>query len=443
MPNASVKTFSEFDFPAPLARALQIMGYEVPTPVQRQAIPPARDGLDVIATAQTGTGKTAAFALPFLDRMLKGGKKPVLVVAPTRELAEQIASVLNQLTEETPQLRPCVIIGGAAYLKQIRGLRSQPMFVVGTPGRLIDQIERGNLDLSHFRGLVLDEADRLLDMGFEPQLDELIRHMPKERQTLLFSATMAPKVERLAKRYMRDPVRIAVGAPSRPVETVSQEVIEVEPREKSETLIREIDKVAGSIMVFTRTKLRAEAVAKTLDQAGHDVARIHGDRTQRQRSDAIEGFRSGRYRILVATDVAARGLDISHVRHVINYDLPTAPEDYVHRIGRTGRAGAEGRALAFVSADERWLWAKIYKLMYGTYPIGWDRKKSRPQKTSNQKQSQKQKPGRRAKTASGESSNLANRSERRAKKFGNQKASAKRTSQSKSPRSASKPKRRR
>jgi ATP-dependent RNA helicase DeaD len=376
---AAIKSFSELfescaiALPPALEQALTKMGYSVPTEVQAQAIPVAFEGRDVLGSAQTGTGKTAAFAIPILTAMMNGSKKPALILAPTRELAEQIHAVLEQLTAFAPQIKSCVIIGGSSYHFQTKSLKMNPMFVVGTPGRLIDQLGLGNLKMENFGTLVIDEADRLLDMGFEPQLEQILMHFPRERQTLLFSATIPQEILKLASRYQKRPVRITVGSASQPVDRIEQQMIEVRASDKNETLIREIDKVAGSLIIFVRTKSRVEAVTKVLTQAGHVVTRIHGDRTQRQRGDAIEDFRSGQARILVATDIAARGIDIPHIKYVINYDLPVAAEDYVHRIGRTARAGAKGHAIAFVTPEERLHWAKIYKLMYGKYPVEMER----------------------------------------------------------------------
>jgi ATP-dependent RNA helicase DeaD len=368
-----LKTFADFQFPIPLTEALEAMGYETPTPVQGKAIPLVLENRDVLATAQTGTGKTAAFALPLIAKMLgindgKPDMRPALIVAPTRELAEQIGAVLEQLTTYCPQIKAAVVIGGTAYPKQIRQLRSNPMFVVGTPGRLIDQVRLGHLKLSTFGALVMDEADRMLDMGFEPQMNELISHLPKERQTLLFSATLPEEVMRLAGKYLRTPVRVSVGEVSKPIDKIKQDVIKVTTSSKDQTLVQEIDKVAGSVLIFVKTKWKTEKLAQFLDGVGHDVGRIHGDRSQTQRSNAIREFREGKIRILVATDIAARGLDIPHIEHVINYDLPMAAEDYVHRIGRTARAGAEGHSIAFVTPEETMLWARIHKLIYGKFP---------------------------------------------------------------------------
>jgi superfamily II DNA/RNA helicase len=361
-------SFADFQFPDAINQALIAMGYETPTPVQTLAIPLVIEGKDVLATAQTGTGKTAAFALPLLKQMLAGANHPALVVAPTRELAEQIGGVLKQLTQFVPQIKSTVIIGGTAYHHQIRSLRANPMFVIGTPGRLLDQIRGGHLNLTCFGTLVIDEADRLLDMGFEPQMNELVAKMPSHRQSLLFSATLPQEIVRLANSYLRNPIRVAVGAVSKPVERIRQSVLQVATKDKDLTLLRELEKSDGSIIIFMKTKYKTERLSKFLAGAGLQVARIHGDRTQRQRSGAISDFREGRVRILVATDIAARGLDIPHIQHVINYDLPMCPEDYIHRIGRTARAGAEGHSLSFVTPEERQKWARIHKFIHGCLP---------------------------------------------------------------------------
>lgn len=363
-----MSTFSDFNLSQPLNDVLAEIGYEQPTPVQAKAIPLVLEGKDVLATAQTGTGKTAAFALPLISKMLGGWKKQVLIVAPTRELAEQIGEVLVQLTSKTPHLRTAVIIGGLAYHRQIRALRAKPAFIVGTPGRLIDQGKQGNLNLDNVGALVMDEADRMLDMGFEPQMNEIVAHLPAERQSLMFSATLPEEITRLAHSYLREPVRVSVGAVSKPIDKIKQDVIKLRAGDKDQVLVDEIDKVAGSVIIFTKTKFKAEKLAKFLEGVGHEVTRIHGDRSQSQRSSAMKDFRSGKARIMVATDIAARGIDVPHIAHVVNYDLPMCPEDYVHRIGRTARAGAEGHSIAFVTPEETIKWARIHKLIYGRYP---------------------------------------------------------------------------
>jgi ATP-dependent RNA helicase RhlE len=260
--------------------------------------------------------------------------------------------------------------------KQTRALMSRPQIIIATPGRLCDHLKERGVNLSHVSTLVLDEADRMLDMGFAPQLNQILRHLPKKRQTLLFSATLAPEIEKLAVQMLHQPTRVSIGAVSRPVEKIQQSIVQLgaqpkaggKPANKNDVLLDLINERPGSIIIFTRTKHRTDRVAKFLGQYNLPVARIHGDRTQGQRNRAMDGFRSGEFRILVATDIAARGLDISHIGHVINYDLPQVPEDYVHRIGRTARAGAEGEAVSILGPEDREMWGRIQKLIGGKAP---------------------------------------------------------------------------
>ena len=360
--------FSELPLTPPILKALERMEYTKPTDVQTRTIPLVIEGRDVLVTAQTGTGKTAAFAVPILQRMIEqlDNDEPVrraLILAPTRELAEQIGLVLRELTFFFKRLRYAVVIGGAPYGKQFRELGMSPAFIVGTPGRLIDHIETKTLNLADFDYLVLDEADRMLDMGFAPQIEMIVKSFPLERQTMMFSATLPPEVRGIVSRYLKNPARVAIGEENRPVAKIQQDMIEVREGDKTDILMAEIDKVAGSIIVFTKTRVKADVVAEMLSEAGHQAAALHGELTQRLRKQVTTKFRDGTIRILVATDIAARGLDIDHVRHVINYDLPMVPEDYIHRIGRTGRAGKEGHSIAFVTQNERGRWNQILRIM--------------------------------------------------------------------------------
>lgn len=363
-PVAEGPDFKSFEFPQAVQKAIDKMGFEKPTEIQRQAIPVVLSGKDLVATAQTGTGKTAAFSLPILTRMLnEENPRRALIIAPTRELAEQIAAAIRDFTFFTRRFRYATIIGGSAYGKQLSELRARPYFVIGTPGRLNDHIDRGTLRLEEFGTLVIDEADRLLDMGFEPQIEQIVKGMPKDRQTLMFSATLPPEVKKLVQRYLTDPARIAIGEQNRPVDRIKQDVIELREDEKNDVLLRELGKVSGTAIIFTRTKARADQVARLLNDEGHEADSLHGDLTQGQRRRVTMAFRDERIRFLVATDIAARGLDISHIEHVINYDLPMMPEDYIHRIGRTARAGKEGHSIAFINSRERNQWFRILKLM--------------------------------------------------------------------------------
>jgi ATP-dependent RNA helicase DeaD len=362
--------FADLPLTPSILKSLERMTYSTPTDVQARTIPLVLEGRDVLVTAQTGTGKTAAFTVPILQKMIaKLDADEVvpraLILAPTRELAEQTGAVLKELTFFNRRVRYAVVIGGAPYPKQFRELGLNPAFVVGTPGRIIDHIESGTLKLADFDTLVLDEADRMLDMGFAPQIEMVVKKFPGLRQTMMFSATLPAEVRGLVAKYLSQPARVAIGEENRPVARIQQDVVELYEHDKDETLIREIDKVAGSMIVFTKTRLRADLVASTLQEAGHKVAPLHGELGQSLRRRVTNAFRDGEIRILVATDIAARGLDIDHVRHVINYDLPMLPEDYIHRIGRTGRNGAEGHSIAFVTPQEKHRWGQILKLMSG------------------------------------------------------------------------------
>jgi superfamily II DNA/RNA helicase len=358
--------FNELKLPQALEKALKAMHFEKPTPIQASAIPVALQNRDMIGCAQTGTGKTAAFSIPMVARLLKMPHKTALVLVPTRELAAQIADVLKKLTAFCPEIRAALLIGGAAMQPQTRALQGKPRIVIATPGRLIDHLKRGSLSLSATEILVLDEADRMLDMGFAPQLHEILRFLPKARQTLCFSATLPTDIEKLASRFLKDPVRVTVGAISQPVQAIQQSVVQTTAQKKNDTLMDELNARQGSVLVFARTQHRTDRVARYLASYGHTVTRLHGGRTQGQRNTAVSGFRDGRFRVMVATDIAARGIDISHIAHVINYDLPQVAEDYVHRIGRTGRAGADGQAVSLLTQEDQPQWKEIVRLLKKT-----------------------------------------------------------------------------
>jgi ATP-dependent RNA helicase RhlE len=347
--------FSDFALSARLLEAVRDLGYEQPTPIQTQAIPPALLGRDVIGCAQTGTGKTAAFLLPLIERLLDGrpGGTRALVLVPTRELVIQVTEQAKALSRHT-RLHVAAIYGGVGMGSQEQALRHQRAdIVIATPGRLLDHMQRGHIAFDKLEVLVLDEADRMLDMGFLPDVRRILRRVPQQRQTLLFSATMPPAIQALAREVQRDPALVEV-ARSRPPTGVSQSLYPVSEHLKTPLLLALFEQQAmTSVLVFTRTKYRADRLAKQLARAGVKVGRIHGDRTQGQRVAALEGFRSGQYRVLVATDIAARGLDVEGISHVVNYDIPAQPDDYIHRIGRTARVEAVGDALTFITpADE-------------------------------------------------------------------------------------------
>jgi ATP-dependent RNA helicase RhlE len=345
-------TFDDLISTPKLLRAVHDLGWTVPTPVQAQAIPVAREGKDLVGIAQTGTGKTGAFLLPALERQIEKEGLHTLVLCPTRELAQQVAEDARAFARHT-DLWVGEIYGGVPLGPQIRDLRAGFDVIVATPGRLIDHLERGNVDLSEVEVLVLDEADRMLDMGFRPQIEAILARLPKKRQTLLFSATMPNGVHALALRILEEPEWVEVARPATAADKVDQRVYPVRPEQKSALLMELLQEDASDqILIFTRTKVGADALYARIRDTGAGVTVLHGDRDMRERQRALDAFATGKVRVLVATDVAQRGLDIDGISHVINYDVPQNPDDYVHRIGRTGRAGASGTAITFLTPGE-------------------------------------------------------------------------------------------
>jgi ATP-dependent RNA helicase RhlE len=364
----TLKNFASLNLAEPIAKAVAAESYTTPTPIQAQAIPPALEGRDLLGIAQTGTGKTAAFALPALSHLARNPKSPksrstrILVLAPTRELALQIAQSF-EVYGRNLRLRVAVVMGGAPINRQARSLDRGLDVLVATPGRLIDLIERKAVTLGDVEIMVLDEADQMLDLGFIHALKKIFPLLPKKRQTMLFSATMPKAIASLASDYLHDPVKVAVTPVATTAERVDQRVTFVRQGDKQALLTKTLSGAEiGRALVFTRTKHGADRVVRNLDKAGIRAAAIHGNKSQSQRERALDAFRDGRCRILVATDIAARGLDIDGVTHVVNFEIPNVPEQYVHRIGRTARAGAEGVAISFVDADERAYLRDIEKL---------------------------------------------------------------------------------
>ncbi len=339
-----------------------------PTPIQAQSIPAAITGKDLMGIAQTGTGKTLAFGIPMLGQIMLDKSKQGLVLLPTRELALQVNESLMRLGR-TLGFRTAVLIGGDSMEKQKRQLRANPHIIIATPGRLNDHLGQRTVSLNRVSILVLDEADHMLDMGFAPQIAQIVQHVPKKRQTMLFSATMPREVVALATSYMELPLRVEVSPPGKAADKVTQEIFFVAHMEKLDLLIKLLNEYAGSTLVFTRTKFIAKRIALSLRNKGFTAAEIHSNRSLSQRREALDGFKSGRYRVLVATDIAARGIDVSGIAVVINYDLPEKPEDYVHRIGRTARAGREGRAISLATPDQRGNIRSIERLMNINLPI--------------------------------------------------------------------------
>ena len=346
-------SFSILGLSKPVLDAVHALGYEAPTPIQAQSIPILLSGRDLIGSAQTGTGKTAAFALPILSQLERTERAPrALVLVPTRELACQVEESIRSLARFT-HLRCTVVYGGVGYGKQLDALRRGTDIVVATPGRLLDHIERRTIDLTRIKHLVLDEADRMLDMGFLPDVKRIVGFVPSARQTALFSATIPPQIQSLINWALKSPETIEIGQRRSPAETVRHAVYPVADAQKSDLLMELLEQSKyRSAIIFCRTKHRADRIGKMLSRENHAVAVIHSNRSQRERTDALGGFRTGRFKVLVATDIAARGIDVAEVTHVINYDVPSHPEDYVHRIGRTGRAQAEGDAFTLMVAED-------------------------------------------------------------------------------------------
>ncbi|HEY7387307.1 MAG TPA: DEAD/DEAH box helicase [Bryobacteraceae bacterium] len=352
-----MNTFFELSLCTELQSNLIKHGFVEPTLVQAQAIPPALAGQDVVVTAQTGTGKTLAFLLPVIQSLAKSEGKPasgigVLILAPTRELALQIHETARKLTQGL-NLHSAVVVGGMNETTQLRNLRQGAQIIIATPGRLCDFLDRKIAQLSNVRALVLDEADRMLDMGFLPALKLILKHIPESRQTLFFSATIGKSVAHLISAHVKDAARVAIGTTTKPIDRIDLYVYEVEQDRKLSLLRQLLREEEGSFLVFARTKHGTDRLARRLTAGGIVTMRIHGDRTQGQRNQALAGFKKGEYRVLVATDVAARGIHVDDIAHVVNYDLPQDPEDFIHRVGRTGRAGARGTASTFATRGER------------------------------------------------------------------------------------------
>ena len=366
-PNSVFETFGGLGIAPSLLEIIARSKFTEPTPIQRQAIPPALEGKDVVGIAQTGTGKTLAFGIPMIQ-ILARAKNQGLVLLPTRELALQVDEELHKIGRSFG-LKAAVLIGGLSIKPQITALARNPHIIIATPGRLIDHIQHRTATLDRVGILVLDEADRMLDMGFEPQIRRILQTLPKNRQTMLFSATLPPEIMRIASSHMRLPIRIEVAPPGTTVQGVAQEIFVVKKEDKLWLLEKILAEYKGSALVFTRTKYGAKKVTYRVKMMGHNVAEIHGNRSLGQRRDALEGFKSGKYRVLVATDIASRGIDVQGIELVLNFDLPEQAEDYVHRIGRTARAGREGHAISFAMPDQRREVSEIEFLIKKNLPI--------------------------------------------------------------------------
>lgn len=363
----STLTFYGLGIAPKVLEVLNKMKFTTPTPIQHKAIPVASEGQDVMGVAQTGTGKTLAFAIPMIQRLSQGTNLG-LVLVPTRELAAQVQETVVKIAQPFG-LHTVLLIGGASMDEQMRSLRRGPRVIIATPGRLIDHLERRTVDLSRVSVLVLDEADRMLDMGFAPQIEQVLRRVPKERQTMLFSATMPREIMTMAGRHMKLPVHIEVAPSGTAAERVAQELFIIRHDAKILLLKKILEQYRGSVLIFSRTKHGARKMTTELKRMGHSAAEIHSDKTLSQRKAALEGFKVGRYRVLVATDIASRGIDVKGIELVINYDLPDDAENYVHRIGRTGRAGMEGKAISFATPDQFMEIQAIQKILHADIPV--------------------------------------------------------------------------
>ncbi len=372
-----MKNFNDLGLSSVLNKSLAHMKYTTPTPIQAKAIPIALAGRDILGSAQTGTGKTAAFAIPLVEALLNDERKCALVMTPTRELGRQVMEIMHQLLGHKSGIKTAFLIGGESMSKQYAQLKRRPRLIVGTPGRINDHVERRNLHLDKTKFLVLDETDRMLDMGFSVQIDKIVKHLPNDRQTLLFSATMPKNIIKMADKYQNNPERIAIGSSINIADNIDQKIVKLNQDKKYDILMEELAERNGSVIIFVKTKRNADRLARKLNGDDHNADAIHGDLKQSKRARVIKAYRSKAFRILVATDVVSRGLDVPHVAHVINYDLPQVPEDYIHRIGRTARAGAKGESLCLISPQDGRKWHAIEQMLYP------DRKPSKPANDGN------------------------------------------------------------
>ena len=358
-----MNSFEDLLIESKLKKSIQFANFKIPTPIQSQSIPIGLTGRDILGTAQTGTGKTLAFTIPMINKLIKDKKAMALIVCPTRELATQVMQTVLKLNVREIGIGNALLIGGDSMQKQLRKLNNRARIIIGTPGRINDHLKRKSLNLSRVNYLVLDETDRMLDMGFTPQIELILKFIPKEHQTLLFSATLPDNILRISQKYLNNPERISVGSLSEPIAKIKQETFDVAQDKKYHELINQLVERNGSILVFVKTKHGADTIVRRLKFDGHKADAIHGNLRQSKRDRVINSFKNGNSRILIATDVAARGLDIPLIEHVINYDLPQVPEDYIHRIGRTGRAGKKGSALTFLTPSDRRMWNSINRLI--------------------------------------------------------------------------------
>jgi ATP-dependent RNA helicase DeaD len=355
--------FSSLGVSEQIISILKKQNIVTPTPIQRDSIPTSLQGGDIVAVAPTGTGKTLAFLIPIFSNLVNSSRSNCLILVPTRELGVQIISEFEKINNFEKQILSALIIGGEPQSKQIKQLSRRPQLIVGTPGRINDLLDQGKLLLHNFNHLILDETDRMLDMGFSIQIDRILKFLTGNRQTLLFSATFPDQIKKIVNKYLNNPLNINLKNEIQLSDNLTQDLKRIDANDKYQVLNDELNERDGTILVFVKTKRSADKISNKLRKDKHNVDTIHGDLKQNKREKVIASYRKMKFRILVATDVASRGLDIPHIDHVINYDLPQCPEDFVHRIGRTARAGAKGKALTFIAPDDNYLWNKINKIV--------------------------------------------------------------------------------
>ena len=356
-------SFSEYRLSDNLNKSLRDLRFNKPTEIQSKTIPLGIEGSDILASAETGSGKTASYLIPLINKISKEGKTSGLILTPTRELAQQVSEVCKSLLGYKSNINLALIVGGASMRNQLVQLKKRPKIIIGTPGRINDLLEKKSLILKYFNYFVLDEADRMLDMGFQDQVEKIIQYLPIKRQSLLFSATLPKEIIKLSSKYLKNPVRVNVKENKVIKTQIKQKVLNTKTEMKYDQLVDEILLRKGSILIFVRTKYSTEKLKKRLKKDTVKSLALHGDLRQNKRSRILKDFRDDKFRILIATDIASRGLDVPHIEHVINYDLPQVPEDFIHRIGRTARAGSVGEAVSFVTPNDKGMWKSIEKLM--------------------------------------------------------------------------------
>ncbi len=369
-----MNNFSNFDLSNESQKALEGLGFKNPTPIQSKAIPAGLSGQDILANAQTGSGKTLAFALPLIEKIKNNTNSSGLILTPTRELAKQIFSVVNIILSYHEKIRSILLIGGEGIYTQSNSLKKSPQIIIGTPGRINDHLDRGSLNINNCDLVVLDETDKMLEMGFEFQVRDILKTIKNKKQMLMFSATLPNQIIKLSSKYSNNPQRISIQQNEVLNFNIKQDVIKVSPKEKFKELSNQIKKRDGSILVFVKTKYGTEKLSKRLKKDGIKSTALHGGLRQNKRSRIMDNFRDEKFRIMIATDIASRGIDVPHIEHVINYDLPQAPEDFVHRIGRTARAGSVGAALSFITPNDSKIWKSIEMTLQRLSNKGGDKK---------------------------------------------------------------------